>query len=116
MPDAEISRWYLAADVAVLPYRAVLNSGSIHLAATFRVPVIIPDEPHLREQFGREPWVAFFDPSDAEASIARLLSDRVLFAGLSPLDFDSFLRDISPWRVSLKYSALLAEATAQSSD
>ncbi len=113
VPDDEIARWYLAADITVLPYRAVLNSGSIHLAATFRVPVIIPDEPHLREQFDRQPWVAFFDPADPEESIARLLADEATFADLAPADFDDFLRDISPWRVSLQYLSLLADLTSQ---
>lgn len=111
--DAEIARWYLAADVTVLPYRAVLNSGSIHLAATFRVPMIVPDEPHLREQFGSEPWVAFYDPAQPAESIARLLSGDALFAEVRPESFDAFLGEISPWRISLRYSALLAEMSAQ---
>ncbi|WES66200.1 glycosyltransferase [Microbacter sp. GSS18] len=113
IPDADIARWYTAADLTVLPYRAVLNSGSVHLAATFRLPVVVPDEPHLRAQFGGEPWVAFFDPERPAESIAELLSDDDLFADVGPESFEPFLGDISPWRVSLAYSALLAELSAQ---
>lgn len=113
VPDDEIARWCLAADIMVLPYRAVLNSGSIHLAATFRLPVVVPDEPHLRTQFGDEPWVAFFDPARPSQSIAELLASPDLFAEVTPASFDSFLGQISPWRVSLQYSALLSQLSAQ---
>ncbi|WFR65949.1 glycosyltransferase [Curtobacterium flaccumfaciens] len=50
--DIDVQRWFRAADVAVFPYRRVLNSGSLHLAASFGVPSVLPDEPHLRAEFG----------------------------------------------------------------
>jgi len=105
--DADIARWFRAADVACFPYRAILNSGSVHLAATFRVPVILPGDAHLREQFAGEPWIAFFDPADPESSIADLLADDP-FAGLTDRDFDAFLDPIAPWDISRQYSAMLA--------
>ncbi|HJA05200.1 MAG TPA: glycosyltransferase [Candidatus Microbacterium stercoravium] len=105
--DADIARWFRAADVACFPYRAILNSGSVHLAATFRVPVILPGDAHLREQFAGEPWVRFFDPADPESSIADLLADDP-FAGLTDGDFDAFLAPIAPWDISRQYSAMLA--------
>ncbi|MGO1839248.1 MAG: glycosyltransferase [Candidatus Microbacterium stercoravium] len=104
--DADIARWFRAADVACFPYRAILNSGSVHLAATFRVPVILPGDAHLREQFAGEPWVRFFDPADPESSIADLLADDP-FAGLTDGDFDAFLAPIAPWDISRQYSAML---------
>ncbi|GAA1780491.1 glycosyltransferase [Leucobacter iarius] len=107
--DGDMDRWLRAADVMVLPYRAILNSGSVHLAATFGIPVILPDEAHLREQFGEEPWVAFFDTRDPAASIAELLSDTTLFAEVTEADFDRFNREISPFRVSRRYRMLLDE-------
>lgn len=42
VPDDELQLWFRAADLAVLPYNAILNSGSLHLAQTFGVPVIAP--------------------------------------------------------------------------
>ncbi len=104
--DADIARWFRAADVACFPYRAILNSGSVHLAATFRVPVILPGDAHLRKQFAGEPWVRFFDPADPESSIADLLADDP-FAGLTDGDFDAFLAPIAPWDISRQYSAML---------
>ncbi|MGI6879181.1 glycosyltransferase [Microbacterium sp. gxy059] len=107
--DGDIARWFLAADVAVFPYRAILNSGSVHLAATFRVPVVLPDEPHLRAQFAGETWVAFFDPARPEESIADLLADPDLFAGVDDASFEAFLSRITPWRVAERYADLVAE-------
>lgn len=114
LPDDDLARWFRAADVAVFPYRAILNSGSVHLAATFRTPVVLPDEAHLRDQFAGQSWVRFFDPSDAAASIADLLADPELFAGVDAASFDAFLDPITPWRISRRYGALLEELSAAS--
>lgn len=111
--DADIARWFRAADVACFPYRSILNSGSVHLAATFHVPVILPGDPLLRRQFGDQPWVAFFDPADPEASIAGLLAEPALFEGLGADDFEAFLAPIAPWEVSREYSALLTELSGR---
>ncbi|MGI6879166.1 glycosyltransferase [Microbacterium sp. gxy059] len=110
--DGDIGRWFRAADIAVFPYRAILNSGSLHLAASFHTPAILPDEPHLRAQFGDERWVAFFDPARPSESIAELLSDPSLFADVDAADFRAFADPISPWEVSRRYAALLDELGA----
>ncbi|RPF20122.1 glycosyltransferase [Myceligenerans xiligouense] len=73
--DDEVATWFSAADVVVLPYEKILNSGTMHLASTYGVPVVLPGEPHLVEDFGDEPWTRFFDPADPVASIAALLTD-----------------------------------------
>ncbi|WP_110588492.1 glycosyltransferase [Microbacterium suaedae] len=109
--DADIARWFRAADVACFPYRAILNSGSVHLAATFHVPVILPKDPGLVAQFGDQRWVAFFDPEDPERSIAALLA-KDPFADVEATDFDTFLAPIAPWDVSRQYSALLQQLTS----
>ncbi|MGW9112801.1 glycosyltransferase [Microbacterium sp. NPDC055683] len=115
VPDGDLARWFRAADVAVFPYRAILNSGSLHLAATFRVPVILPDERHLRAQFSGCPWIAFFDPARPDASIAELLSDRSTFDRVSEADFAAFTDEISPWGVARRYRQLLDELSGASS-
>lgn len=114
VPDADIARWFRAADVAVFPYRAILNSGSVHLAATFHVPVLLPGDPRLREQFRDERWVRFFDAERPAESIAELLADDDLFSGVEDADFERFLAPISPWDVSRDYAALLRELTTDS--
>lgn len=107
VPDGEIVEWFRAADVMVLPYRAILNSGSAHLAATFRVPLVLPDEPHLLEQFEGQRWVAFFDRTRPAESIAEILADETRFSGLRDEDFARFTDPISPWAVSRSYADLL---------
>ncbi|GGO62850.1 hypothetical protein GCM10010910_13980 [Microbacterium nanhaiense] len=109
--DADIARWFRSADVACFPYRAILNSGSVHLAATFHVPVILPRDPGLVSQFGSQKWVAFFDPTDPEASIADLLAADP-FADVGPDDFEGFLAEITPWDVAREYSGLLRSLSA----
>lgn len=109
VPDSDVARWYGAADIAVLPYRAILNSGSLHLAATMNVPAALPGLPHLREQFADEPWVTFFDMDAPVESLAALMSDPALFAGVETRHFDDFTDSISPWTVSLAYRDALRE-------
>lgn len=109
--DGDLARWLRAADVAVFPYRSILNSGSVHLAATFRVPVVLPDEPHLRDQFGEQAWVSFFDRRRPVESIAELLASRT--APPAPSTYDAFLAGISPWDVSRGYAALLSELSGR---
>ncbi|UPL15207.1 glycosyltransferase family 4 protein [Microbacterium galbinum] len=116
VPDADVARWYRAADIAVFPYRAILNSGSLHLAATMEVPAVLPGLPHLREQFGDQPWVSFFDVADPVRSLAELLSDGGLTQGVEASDFERFNEGISPWTVSLAYRDALRELSTTTTD
>lgn len=108
--DAEVASWFSAADVAVLPYRKVLNSGSMMLAATFALPVILPGEPALVADYGDQPWIRFFDTTRSASSIAELLDDGwyenadVRRAALE------FARRRSPVAMSRGYVRLLQEA------
>lgn len=104
--DTDVQNWFRAADVAVLPYRRVLNSGTLHLAATFGVPVILPDEPHLRRSFGDETWISWFDPSDPVHSIARLLGQHGGSAVPNPAAVD-FSHRLAPYPLSERYAELL---------
>lgn len=42
IPDSEVQLYFRAADVVVLPFAEILNSGSAMLALSFDVPVIVP--------------------------------------------------------------------------
>ncbi|WP_175472189.1 MULTISPECIES: glycosyltransferase [unclassified Curtobacterium] len=101
--DADVEKWFDAADVVVLPYRRILNSGSLHLAGTFGVPTILPDEPHLRSDFGDEPWIRWFRPGDA-GSLARRLSEPLPERDRS----GRFAHRLAPFDVSRRYAELLA--------
>ncbi|WP_221585415.1 glycosyltransferase [Microbacterium sp. G2-8] len=73
--DVDVPVWFSAADVLVLPYREMLNSGTMYLAATYGLPIILPDAPHLVDALGGEEWIRFFDRDDPAASMAALLED-----------------------------------------
>lgn len=73
--DDELQLWFGAADVAVLPYLDVLNSGGFWLAATFGVPVVAPRAGALA-RFEGEPHVRLFEPGDTE-SLRRTLVEAL---------------------------------------
>jgi glycosyltransferase involved in cell wall biosynthesis len=66
--DDDVQVWMKAADVAVLPYRDILNSGAFLLAQTFGLPVVAPRAGSLRT-WEDQPQVSLFDPQDP-ASLA----------------------------------------------
>lgn len=103
--DVDVQRWFRAADTAVFPYRRVLNSGSLHLAASFGVPSVLPDEAHLRAEFGDERWIRWFDTSDAASSLAALL--RGPDGGAESAE--EFSRRLAPFARSRRYAELLDE-------
>lgn len=77
IPDAMLSSWVRAADVVVLPYRAVLNSGSALLALSFDTPVLVPRTGGLRDLAAALPnWVLTYDeelrPADLSDALERL--------------------------------------------
>jgi beta-1,4-mannosyltransferase len=112
IPDSEIGTWFAAADLAVFPYQAILNSGSLHLSASFGVPAVLPGESHLVEQFAEEPWVHFFDSSNPVTSLAALL-ESIPKSREHETSIEDFNQEISPWRVSERYAALLRELVAR---
>jgi beta-1,4-mannosyltransferase len=42
IPDEELNRYMSAADVVILPYKAILNSGALLLALSYNHPVVAP--------------------------------------------------------------------------
>lgn len=75
VPDDQLQVWMRAADLAVLPYRRILNSGAFLLAQTFGLPVVAPREGALRVEDGL-PHVRLFDPAAPE-SLSRVLTAAV---------------------------------------
>ena len=111
--DSEVASWFSAADVAVLPYRKVLNSGSMMLAASYGLPVILPDEPALTADFGSRPWIRFFDTTRPAESIAELLRQPWFEAPEVRGAALDFARGRSPVRMARGYLRMLEEAAAQ---
>lgn len=73
VPNDELQVWCRAADIAVLPYRGILNSGAFHLATTYDLPVVAPrDGAIVAEE--RHDFVELFDPrslGDLQCAIER---------------------------------------------
>lgn len=105
--DADVARWFQAADLAVYPYRAILNSGSLHLAATFGVRALLPAEGHLVDEFADEDWIRFFDPSEPIQGIRRSIVEAA--SAPAPTTSADFSRRLSPWRVSSAFADVLDE-------
>lgn len=62
LPDFEIAWNLIAADLVVLPYAAILNSGSALLALSFNRPVVVPAlgaMPELQDAVGTD-WIRTF--------------------------------------------------------
>jgi glycosyltransferase involved in cell wall biosynthesis len=75
--DEELQVFLKASDVAVLPHRAVLNSGSLLLAYTFGLPVIAPTAGCLVDLL--DPGASIgFDPEDDDALLGALRRVRSL--------------------------------------
>ena len=48
VPEAEVGRLFCAVDAVMLPYRAILTSGTLMMALTLGRPVLAPDLPVIR--------------------------------------------------------------------
>lgn len=76
VPARRVQVWMGAADLAVLPYTSVLNSGSFLLAETFGLPVVAPRTGALLEREDRL-HVRLFDPDDFDTVLAGAVRDLV---------------------------------------
>lgn len=81
VPSAELPRLLATADLVVLPYRAVLNSGAALLALSFNRPVLVPATGTFAELAGYagSGWVRTF-----EGELTRGQIERALAAGSGP--------------------------------
>jgi glycosyltransferase involved in cell wall biosynthesis len=75
VPDGDVQVWLRAADVVVLPYRAIVNSGALHLALTFGRPVVAPVAGEVAALLQPE-FAAGFSPGDP-ADLARAIGVAV---------------------------------------
>jgi glycosyltransferase involved in cell wall biosynthesis len=78
LPPSALQVWSRAADLAVLPYRAILNSGAFQLAQSFDLPVVAPRDGSLRGLLDPACTVGF-DPADP-VDLARAVRDGIALA------------------------------------
>ena len=80
IPDADIEIYFKAADVLVLPYARVFQSGVLFLSYSFGLPVIASDVGALREEI-REGQTGFVcearDPGALAAAIERYFASEM---------------------------------------
>jgi glycosyltransferase involved in cell wall biosynthesis len=84
IPDEETELYFKAADVLVLPYTHIFQSGVLFLAYSFGLPVIATDVGSLRDEL-IEGWTGFLckpgDPDDLAKTIEKYFESD-LFKGL----------------------------------
>jgi beta-1,4-mannosyltransferase len=91
--DDAITEWLRAADVAVLPYRAIQNSGSAILVLSADRPVVVPALGAMRElqDLVGVDWVhcfpRAFDTAELDRVVAWARADRSARAPLEHLDW-----------------------------
>lgn len=74
VPDDKRDRYFSSADVVVLPYTNVYNSGVVHLAYSYGVPVIASDLPIFRDVVVEDETGFLFPCGDADALSERIIS------------------------------------------
>lgn len=101
VPDAETEIYFKAADVLILPYTHIFQSGVLFLGYNFGLPCIAADVGALKDDIveGRTGWV--FPARDA-AALARALEkyfQSELFADLAVrrMDIKAFAHDRYSW-------------------
>ena len=85
IPDHDIELYFKAADVLVLPYRHIYQSGVLFLGYSFGLPVLAADVGSLREEIIEGETGFLFrpdDPVDLARAIDRYFTSD-LFAQLS---------------------------------
>ncbi len=81
IPDDETEVYFKAADVLVLPYRHIYQSGVLFLGYSFGLPVLAADVGALKEDIVEGKTGFVFrpeDPADLAETIARLFRERSL--------------------------------------
>ncbi|RAM51643.1 MAG: group 1 glycosyl transferase [Hapalosiphonaceae cyanobacterium JJU2] len=62
IPDAQVQFYFKAAELVILPFKEILNSGSALLALSFDCPILVPNlgsMPELQSQTG-EDWIKLY--------------------------------------------------------
>jgi glycosyltransferase involved in cell wall biosynthesis len=114
IPIEEVGSWMQLADVIVLPYRDIFQSGALHLAQTFGVPIVATQVGATAEVIRDRETGLLVEPNDAgalAAAINELLANRTFARSLG----DAAARDAETrfsWRgvartILSTYEALL---------
>lgn len=99
VPDSKLQIYYRAADLAVLPFSQITNSGSALLALSFDCPVLMSKSPtllSLKSEFGGD-YVSFFEGTlqfhDLERTLKSISTAEYRQVDLSSRELDVVARD-----------------------
>ncbi|WP_414564042.1 MULTISPECIES: glycosyltransferase family 4 protein [unclassified Anabaena] len=99
VPEEQLQIYFHAADLVVLPFQEILNSGSALLALSFDSPILVPDKgsmKELQEQVGIE-WVKLYPGELTTEVLATALDwaiqgERSLQANLENLEWSGLAK------------------------
>lgn len=74
IPDDEIAAYYGAADIVVLPYRKIYQSGVLLMAMSYGIPVLASDLPGMREVISDGKNGFLFKTGDVDDLAERLVT------------------------------------------
>lgn len=86
VPDVELQLYFNACDLVILPFKSILNSGSMLLALSFNKPVLLPNHESVKEiekEYG-DKWVYTYE--ELSTSLIKRSMDRALMNKDSVLD------------------------------
>jgi D-inositol-3-phosphate glycosyltransferase len=108
VPDDETEAYFKAADVLVLPYRSIYQSGVLFLAQSFGLPVLAADVGSLTDDIV-EGHTGFVFKSEDSADLGRAI--RQYFASDLYQSLDSRRKDIRDYAMKRHSWDLVAEKT-----
>jgi len=94
IPDADIPLYMAAADLMVLPYRAILNSGAVMLALSYNVPVLVPALGSMKElqQEAGSDWIFLYEGELTAADLERSLKSPAAAFDMVPYEWRDIAR------------------------
>ena len=94
VPDEKVPLYCSSADLMILPYKEILNSGTAFLALTFGVPVVVPRLGSLKELSQRYPRLVYvYDPPLTKEKVIQSLESIRLSDSEREGEWKNFLRD-----------------------
>ena len=104
VPDAELARYFLDADLVALPYVEASQSGVAALATAFGVPIVASDVGELGRfvEAHRLGLVIRPDAGDLARAIIRLLCDRCLHAACAASARSAAVGELSPQAIGMQ--------------
>jgi glycosyltransferase involved in cell wall biosynthesis len=102
--DEEVSVYFSAADVVVLPYLRASQSGVAHIAQTYKIPIIISEVGGLKESMSKYEGTIFVPPRDPEA-----IKDAILACFSSSSTMDIKVPELSWDLIAKRYEEIMEE-------